>query len=99
MKVLYKHMDWIILVQAIGRVLLVPKITQCICNTLIKVYYKSFGSITYLNNHGRVLHNPNKTYKERNTLVRIICKNYGLNYFGLGYWWGISSAHNYLMHV
>jgi hypothetical protein len=36
-------MDWIILVQAIGGVLLVPKISQCMCNTSLKVYYKLFG--------------------------------------------------------
>jgi hypothetical protein len=35
-------MDWIILVQAIKGVLLMPKIIQCTCNTPIKVYYKTF---------------------------------------------------------
>jgi hypothetical protein len=54
-------MDWIILVQAIGGVLLIPIITQCTCNTPIRVYYNSFGSITYLKNLGGVFHNRTKT--------------------------------------
>jgi hypothetical protein len=32
-----------ILIQAIGGVLLVPRITQWLCNTFFRVYLKSFG--------------------------------------------------------
>jgi hypothetical protein len=54
-------MDWIILVHAIRGVLLMPKITQCTCNTPIREYYNSFGSITYLKNPKGVLHSHTKT--------------------------------------
>jgi hypothetical protein len=31
--------------------------------------------------------------------MKAICKQYGLNYFGPGYWRGISYAQNYTMHL
>jgi hypothetical protein len=37
------NMDYIILVQAIGGVLFVPKITQWLCNTLPRGFQKSYG--------------------------------------------------------
>jgi hypothetical protein len=71
-----KTMNWIILVQAIGRVSL--RIIQCTCNTPFRVYYKSFGSIKYLEILGRVLHNHTKSYKEINTLFGVIYKHHGV---------------------
>jgi len=40
-----------------------------------------------------------QTHKENNTLMKIFSKQHGLNYFGLGYWRGITYAQNYLMHM
>jgi hypothetical protein len=31
--------------------------------------------------------------------MKVICKHHQLNYFGLGYWRGITCAHNYSMHM
>jgi hypothetical protein len=54
-------MGWIILVQVIKRVLFMPIITQCMCNTPFKVYKKSLGCIPYLLKCGGVLHSHTTT--------------------------------------
>jgi len=91
--------DWIILVQAIKGVLLVPIITQCTCNTLLQYIKNPLTSIMYLLKPRGVLHSHTKTYKESNTFFGVIYKHHGLNYFGLGYRRGITHAYNYLIHM
>ncbi len=93
-------MGWIILVQAITWVLLIPRRTQWTCNTHLRLSYKYIGfhNISFENMErycvallAKVIRKPILSLKY------FVIKHHGLIYFGPCYWRGI--AHTQLLNT